>query len=163
MKQNDPHKCTPGTLTARDGTDTLSHVSARLSILLLAGVTATLLGVSTDPAAARFSVCNKTGHPTSIALGFFNGKQWASSGWWKIAAGYCAALIEEPLPGRFYYLYAEHENLGGAWEGDRSFCVGSGHFAIVGRADCSAHGYEIKRFFQVDTGNSPEWTENLAD
>ena len=156
-------KCTRGALTEREGTDTLSQVSARLSTILLPAITATLLGASTHPAAARFSVCNKTAHPASVALGFFNGKEWASSGWWKIAAGTCAALIEEPLLARFYYVYGEHEDLGGAWEGDRSFCVESGRFTIPGRADCLAHGYEVKRFFQVDTGNAPDWTENLAD
>jgi uncharacterized membrane protein len=150
-------------LTARDGTDTLSRVSARLSTVLLAAVTAMLLGLSTGPAAARFSVCNKTAYPASIALGFFNGKDWASSGWWKVEAGNCAAIIEAPLLSRFYYVYAEHQDVGGAWEGDRSFCVGTGNFAIVGRTDCLAHGYEVKRFFQVDTGNAPDWTENLAD
>lgn len=150
-------------MTARGGTDTLSLVSARLSTMVLAAVAATFVGLSTGPAAARFSVCNKTAHATSVALGFFNGKEWESSGWWKVAAGSCAALIEEPLLGRFYYVYAEHDDLGGAWEGDRSFCVGSGRFAIVGRTDCLAHGHEVKRFFQVDTGNAPDWTENLAD
>jgi uncharacterized membrane protein len=125
---------------------------------------ATLLGVITHPASARFSVCNKTARPTSVALGFFNGKVWASSGWWKVGAGDCAALIEEPLLARFYYVYAKPEDLGGAWEGDRSFCVkAEGGFTIQGRADCVAHGYEVKRFFQVDTGNTPDWTENLAD
>jgi uncharacterized membrane protein len=138
-------------------------VSTRLSATLLPAIIATLFGVSTDPAMARFSVCNKTASPTSIALGFFNGKDWTSSGWWNVAPGACAALIDEPLLARFYYVYAEHRELGGAWEGDRSFCVGTGRFTIVGRGGCLAHGYETKRFFQVDTGNAPDWTENLAD
>lgn len=156
-------KCTRSTLTARDGTDTLSRVRACLSSFLLPVIAATLLGMSIHPAAARFSVCNKTAIPASIALGFFNGKDWASSGWWKIGAGGCAVLIEEPLLARFYYVYAEHDEVGGAWEGDRSFCVKAGRFTIVGRAGCPAHGYDTRRFFQVDTGNAPDWTENLAD
>jgi uncharacterized membrane protein len=150
-------------LTESGGTDTLCEVSAR-HFLILIGLIATLLGVTTLPAAARFSVCNKTAHPTSVALGFFNGKDWASSGWWRIAAGDCTALIEDPLQARFYYVYAKPEDLGGAWEGDRSFCVKpDGRFTIQGRTDCLAHGYEVKRFFQVDTGKTPDWTENLAD
>ena len=36
-------------------------------------------------------------------------------------------------------------------------------FAVPRRADCLAQGYEEKRFFQVDTGNATDWTENLAD
>jgi uncharacterized membrane protein len=151
-----------GTLTARGGTDIFRRVS-RYAVSFLPVIAATLLGLSTHPAAARFSVCNKTANPASIAIGFFNGKDWTSSGWWKVAPGGCAAVIDEPLLARYYYVYAEHEELGGAWEGDRSFCVGTGRFSIAGRGNCTAHGYETKRFFQVDTGNAPDWTENLAD
>lgn len=139
------------------------HVSPRLCTIVLAALSVAFLGMSAHPAAARFSVCNKTASPTSIAIGFFNGKDWASSGWWKVDANGCAVVIEEPLLARFYYVYAEHDELGGAWEGDRSFCVKTGGFTIVGRAGCQAHGYDTKRFFQVDTGDAPDWTENLAD
>jgi uncharacterized membrane protein len=138
-------------------------VSPRSYTLLLPVIAVALLGASTHPASARFSVCNRTANPASIALGFYSGKDWASSGWWKIGAGGCAVLIEEPLLARFYYIYAEHEDVGGAWEGDRSFCVKEGRFTILGRTGCVAHGYEARRFFQVDTGNAPDWIENLAD
>jgi uncharacterized membrane protein len=159
MRGSRPHE------TAGGGTDTLAQLS-RISLPLLLAVPA-LAGnfffVSAEPAAAKLSVCNKTAHTASLALGFFDGKNWGSTGWWTVAAGSCTALIEEPLNGRFYYVYAEHHDVGGAWEGDRSFCVKQGRFAILSRTDCIAQGYEVKRFFQVDTGSSIEWTENLAD
>lgn len=116
-----------------------------------------------SPAAAKFSVCNRTAHPASVALGFFDGKFWTSVGWWTVAARDCAALINEPLNARYYYLYAEHEGVGGTWDGDRSFCVKQAPFNLQGRADCLAHGFDVKRFFQVDTGNSIDWIQNLAD
>jgi uncharacterized membrane protein len=131
-----------------------------LAVPALAG---SFLAASALPAAAKLAVCNKTMHAASLALGFFNGKNWGSAGWWTVAAGSCTALIDEPLNGRFYYVYAEHHDVGGAWEGDRSFCVKQGRFAILSRTDCTAQGYEVKRFFQVDTGTSTDWTENLAD
>ena len=134
-----------------------------LASLAVPAFAASLVAASADPAAAKLSVCNKTAHPAAVALGSFDGKDWTSAGWWTVAAGECAALVNEPLPARYYYLYAEHRDVGGAWEGDRSFCVKQGHFEFRGRADCLAHGYEAKRFFQVDTGKSAEWTENLAD
>jgi uncharacterized membrane protein len=115
------------------------------------------------PAAASFSVCNKTEHGVLVAIGFFDGKNWRSAGWWPVTARDCAELIKTPLVGRYYYLYASHEEVGGAWDGDRSFCVTTGRFTIRGRGDCQHQGYEVKRFLQVDTGNSPNWTENLAD
>jgi len=138
----------------------LSRLPASLAVPALA---ASLLALSAYPADARLSVCNKTVHPATVALGFFDGKSWTSAGWWTVPAGECAALVNEPLPARFYYLYAEHQDVGGAWGGDRSFCVKQGHFEFHGRSDCLAQGYEPKRFFQVDTGNSADWTENLAD
>ena len=139
---------------------------SRTPLLLLLAVPAlagSFFVASAPPALAKLSVCNKTTHSASLALGFFDGKNWGSAGWWTVAAGNCTALIEEPLNGRYYYVYAEHHDVGGAWEGDRSFCVKQGRFAIPRRTDCLAQGYEVKRFFQVDTGNSTDWTENLAD
>jgi uncharacterized membrane protein len=128
-------------------------------------IPAALLGafVAAPPANAGFSVCNKTTHPASVALGYYDGAEWSSAGWWNIVAGSCAELITTPLPARYYYLYAVHQDVGGAWDGDRSFCVSKDSFRIKGRSDCLALGHEVRRFFQVDTGNSPDWTENLAD
>ena len=115
------------------------------------------------PASAALLVCNKTDHPASVALGFVDGQGWKSAGWWKIAPGNCAQLISQPLNARYYYLYGVHQEVGGAWDGDRSFCVTTGQFTIHGRVNCEAQGYEARPFFQVDTGNAPNWTENLAD
>jgi uncharacterized membrane protein len=115
------------------------------------------------PAEAGLSVCNKTAHPASVVLGFFDGKVWSSAGWWSVASSGCTELVSTPLSARFYYLYAVHQDIGGAWDGDRSFCVAEGQFNIRGREGCLSQGYEIRRFFQVDTGNSPDWIENLAD
>ncbi len=115
------------------------------------------------PATAAFAVCNKTERAASVALGYFDGKEWGSAGWWQVAAGGCMQLINEPLVARYYYLYAFQEEIAGVWDGDRSFCVTNGRFTIRGRADCLKQGYEVKRFFQVDTGYAPNWTENLAD
>ena len=119
--------------------------------------------ISAAPANAAFSVCNKTTHPAAVALGFVNEKGWNSAGWWNIAPGNCAQLVSQPLNARFYYLYAVHQDIGGAWDGEHSFCVKPGQFTIQGRINCAGKGYEARRFFEVDTGNSPNWTENLVD
>lgn len=128
--------------------------------LLLAPLMLCTLGAT---ARATLNVCNKTAHPASVAVGFFNGKAWSSAGWWPIAAGGCESLIKEPLNARYYYLYAAQQDVGGAWDGNRAFCVARGRFQIEGRSDCLNQGYEMRRFFEVDTGNSVDWTENLAD
>ena len=116
-----------------------------------------------SPASAGFSVCNRTEHPASIAIGLFDGEEWGSEGWWRVEAGGCAELIAGPLPARSYYLYAVHEEVGGAWDGNRSFCVGTDMFRIRGRNECLARGFDRKRFFQVDTRDAADWTETLSD
>jgi uncharacterized membrane protein len=129
-------------------------------LLVLAGPL--FLGL-TAPARAQFSVCNRTMSKMSVAIGYFDGKNWDSAGWWNVDFGKCEVLIRTALNARYYYLYAIHPEIGGSWDGDRSFCVKDGGFTIHGRQDCLALGYDVKRFFQVDTGNSVDWTENLAD
>jgi uncharacterized membrane protein len=131
-----------------------------LAVPILIGA---LSAMAATPAQAVFSVCNKTEHSALVALGFYDGKDWGSTGWWTVAAGACARIVNEPLVARYYYLYAVHQDIGGAWEGDRSFCVGQGRFNVLGRSNCAGKGLETKKFFQVDTGQSPDWTENLAD
>jgi uncharacterized membrane protein len=116
-----------------------------------------------SPASAAFSVCNKTTHAASVALGYYDGKEWSSTGWWTVGAGTCTRLVSEPLIARYYYVYAQHHDVGGAWAGDRSFCTQEEHFVIQGRNDCLRKGYQVKKFFQVDTGQAADWTENLSD
>jgi uncharacterized membrane protein len=117
----------------------------RILLLVLAA-----LAIAT-PAVAGLKVCNKGKFPARVALGFFNGKAWASEGWWNIAPTACADVVKTPLNARYYYLYGTDTN-SGAWDGGTNFCTASAaKFAIQGRADCVARGYDRNRFFQVDT------------
>lgn len=120
------------------------------------------LALWAGPAAAGLHVCNKTEHRAYVALGFFDGKSWGSRGWFEIAGGTCKDVVADKLTSRFYYLYAVHNGLSGAWNGNRSFCVGQGSFRAKTR-DCQALGMDRKRFFQVDTGEAVDWTETLSD
>jgi uncharacterized membrane protein len=138
---------------------------SRFLPLILSPLIVTPLLASTLPVPARaaLNVCNKTAHAASVAVGFFNGKSWSSAGWWTVSGGACETVIKERLNARYYYLYAAHPEVGGAWDGERTFCVLKGRFMIEGRSDCLMQGYEMRRFFEVDTGKSADWTENLAD
>jgi len=114
------------------------------------------------PAEARFSVCNRSAHATSVALGHFNGTDWVSEGWWTIAPKTCTSLLRAPLDARYYYLYAT-DGAAGTWDGSKAFCTATRKFSIVGRAHCVDRGFDSKGFFQIDTGESPEWTQTLSD
>jgi uncharacterized membrane protein len=114
------------------------------------------------PAEARLLVCNRSAHMTSVALGHFNGTDWMSEGWWTIAPKTCANLIRSPLDARYYYLYAT-DGAAGTWDGSKAFCTATRKFSIVGRARCTDRGFDRKGFFQIDTGEAPEWTQTLSD
>lgn len=117
----------------------------RIVLLILA-----MLAVAGE-AEAGLKVCNKGKFPARVALGRFDGKAWMSEGWWSIAPASCADVIKTPLNARYYYLYGTDSN-SGAWDGGTNFCTApTAKFAIVGRADCTARGYDRNRFFQVDT------------
>jgi uncharacterized membrane protein len=74
-------------------------------------------------------------------------------------------LLMQPgsLSARFYYLYAM-DGSSGSWDGTHAFCVSpQDRFEIVGRGNCTAHGFERKGFFEVDTGSSGDYTQTLSD
>ena len=101
--------------------------------------------------------------PVRVALGRFDGTEWTSEGWWTIKPKDCAGLLTGPLQARYYYLYASDE-AAGTWEGDTRFCVApSARFTAPGRADCAKRGFDRRGFFPVDTGQNPDWTQNLSN
>ena len=117
----------------------------------------------TGPAQAAFNVCNKTGMPTRVALGRFDGVAWTSQGWWNIAPKTCVGLLTGPLQARYYYLYATDGALG-LWQGKTRFCAAAGvRFLAQGRQDCAARHMEQLGFFEVDTGKAADWTQNLSN
>ncbi|HTQ14480.1 MAG TPA: DUF1036 domain-containing protein [Rhizomicrobium sp.] len=126
-------------------------------------VALTILAASAAPAHAGFVLCNKTERVAKVALGRFDGSDWGSEGWWIIAPGKCARLIQTPLDARYYYLYAS-DGGAGTWDGTFGFCVADTQkFAIAGREDCGGRGYARRGFYEVDTGHDTDVTKYIAD
>lgn len=122
-----------------------------------------LILLSCLPARADFSVCNRADVNVKLAFGFFNGKRWESQGWWTIAPQKCETLFAGTLKARYYYLYGT-DGATGTWNGGTYFCTASQPtFSIAGRGNCAARGFDRSGFFAVDTGNSPNWKQTLAD
>lgn len=116
-----------------------------------------------QPALAGLTVCNETARPAKLALGRFDGTHWTSQGWWTIASHRCTAVVPTPLDARYYYLYAS-DGGPGSWDGGHSFCTAATDtFKITGRGDCAGRGYDRKDFFEVDTGDRPDFTQSLSD
>lgn len=124
---------------------------------------ALVIAAAAPDAEAAFTVCNKTQHGATVALGRFDGTAWISEGWFEVGPGACQTILEGDLIARYYYLHAVHLEVGGGWDGDRGFCVSEGTFRITGRNACEDRGYDRKGFFEIDTGQSADWTQTLAD
>lgn len=124
---------------------------------------AALILFAASPAWAGFTVCNKAEIQAKVAIGQFDGKDWKSEGWWTIPPQKCETLISGPLDARYYYLYAT-DGGSGTWNGSTGFCTAPiGPFAIEGRGNCAARGYDRKGFFEIDTGQKTDWTQSLSD
>jgi uncharacterized membrane protein len=135
-----------------------SFLALAFALVLAPGLTA-----QAQPAQAGFHVCNKTGLTTRLALGHFDGTHWSSEGWWTIKPKTCVSILTGALNARYYYLYAT-DQAAGTWEGPTHFCVApQKRFRAVGRADCAKRGFDRRGFFEVETGNKPDWTQNLSN
>jgi uncharacterized membrane protein len=124
---------------------------------------ATAAPLAATPAAADFRICNLTKSRIGIALGYKDGEEWATEGWWNIVAGNCETLLRGNLAARFYYIYAVDYDRGGEWSGQAFMCTRDKEFTIRGIGNCLARGYERTGFFEVDTGEQQTWTVQLTE
>ena len=132
-------------------------------LLAIAGFGLASWTFSAAPAQADLRVCNETGNPVSIALGYRADKGWQSEGWWVAPPAKCAIVFQGELHSRFFYLYVADDIGGGAWDGSNFMCTRDETFTIFGVEDCLARGYERTGFFEVDTQNRQDWTMQLTD
>ena len=115
------------------------------------------------PARADLRMCNNTNNRVSVALGYTDGQNWVSEGWWNLKSLDCVTLLRGALAAEYYYLYAMDER-GGEWKGKVFMCTSDREFKIQGRQDCFARGYNRTGFFEVDTGkDSKSWTVQLTE
>lgn len=109
------------------------------------------------PAQADLSVCNRLAVPLSAALGYHDGQDWVSEGWWQLAPESCTKLLAGKLTARFYYLHAVDTREGRVWGGSAPLCISPTAFTIKGRSDCTGRGYARAGFHEVDTGTALDW------
>lgn len=96
-----------------------------------------------------FTLCNRTSNRIWSAIARRSPEGWESRGWWRIEAGGCARVIDRPLRGAEYFVYAEMEDGSGLrtlTQASEAFCVGQAKFAIMGREDCEASAYRTALF-----------------
>ena len=122
------------------------------------------------PASARadLKLCNQTPSRVGVSVGYLDpaqkdGKGWITEGWWNVASKTCETLLKGTLQGRFYYVHAIDYDRGGEWAGSSFMCTADKKFTIKSVPDCMKEGYKRTGFFEVDTGESADWTVRLAD
>jgi len=121
-----------------------------------------LLGIGVTPALADFTVCNESDSSTaSVSVAYQSDGEWVSEGWWNIDRGDCTIIFPGDLKSRYYYIRADGGD--GTWKGDYNFCYKSEKFTIYGDENCSSRGYKSGGYFEVDTGDSYDWTQRLVE
>lgn len=126
-----------------------------------------------EPAPAQttsaFQVCNLTSSTVGVAIGYRDGEEMVTEGWWTLPPGRdeqsCVTpdALAGPLQDRFYYVYAVDYTLGGEWAGNTFMCTSDQAFTIRGVEDCVARGYDRTGFVEVDTGGRPVHIVQLTD
>jgi uncharacterized membrane protein len=122
-----------------------------------------ILAVSGHAARADLKLCNSTASRVGVAVGYQDATGWATEGWWNIASQTCETLLKGAVPSRFIYIHALDYDRGGEWVGTNFMCTEDKSFAIRGVQDCQQRGFKRTGFFEVDTGESQEWTIRLTD
>ena len=115
------------------------------------------------PAAAEFTVCNKTESRVGVAIGHATEQNWTTEGWWNLKPGDCETVLPGQLGGRYYYVMARDWDKGGDWGGATPMCTQTKVFTIVGVKDCKERGFDTSGFYEIDTGDEPNWTVQLTE
>ena len=124
---------------------------------------AALMGATLGPAAAQYRVCNKTGNPVQVAIGYKDLTEgWTTEGWWTVSAHSCETLIKGALVRRYYFIHAS-DQYGGNWSGGAVMCTAKREFTIRGFKDCRARGYDESGFKEVDVGEHRSWITDITE
>ncbi|MFN3147620.1 MAG: DUF1036 domain-containing protein [Paracoccaceae bacterium] len=115
------------------------------------------LAMLAGPAAAELQFCNDTTQTVSVAIGYSDGEDWVSEGWWNVAANDCSVAIGGDLPNRYYYWRATVAGEEFLTE-NYYFCTSPSVFTIRGDEQCAERGYDRSAFTEVDVGNAVSWT-----
>jgi uncharacterized membrane protein len=151
-------------------TPSFAHHTTRFrpAALLRGGLVAAAVCLGGPSALADLKLCNQTPSRVGVSVGYLDpaqkdGKGWITEGWWNVASKTCETLLKGTLQGRFYYIHAVDYDRGGEWAGTSFMCTADKKFTLKSVPDCPKDGYKRTGFFEVDTGESGDWTVRLAD
>lgn len=141
-----------GTFRVNGDGAALTTMTQRIGLMALAALAMFSL---TGQARAEYSFCNKTSYALSAALGFVDGDELLTRGWWRLRPGECRKVISEAIaPGR-YYVYAEaipgHRGELKTWSGETPLCVQNDSlFTLRDQSVCTDAPQRRRDFKSVD-------------
>lgn len=116
------------------------------------------LAAGWSPAHAQLNVCNQSLDVLNVALGYEEGGEFQTEGWWSVGANRCSAVVRQPLSSRYYYLYAEDVFGQAVLAGTVPACIDAKRFRISGTSDCWMRGVREAPFAEIDTQSQSRWT-----
>lgn len=103
---------------------------------------------------ADFSVCNLTEETLSFAVAQQHLDTATSYGWWVITPNQCQLILKGMQHEKKLFGFASHHRVGGEWSGAHSFCTDITSFEIGGSDNCISRGFQLRGFFEIETGGS---------
>ena len=95
--------------------------------------------------------CNATSDTQGVSVGYKDGEDIISEGWWNISSQECVTVLPGALKTRYYYYRAEVN--GGEFEGGTvHFCTSPQEYTIKGNDNCASRGYDREAFAEIDSG-----------
>ncbi len=137
---------------------------ARLALVLL------VLGLSSLPAQAALTLCNRTSYILYAATSAIRSPQSQTEGWTRIAPGDCQIARKEQLNAETYLVHARtsiaHSGPPRAWGGAYPVCVKDGNFTIqqaVTAPYCGTGDTFPLPFAALDNRGKANWTMNFDE
>ncbi|MEI9995895.1 MAG: DUF1036 domain-containing protein [Rhizomicrobium sp.] len=98
---------------------------------------------------AGYAICNDTAKSVAAALGQRARNDWISHGWWKIAAGSCAKVMDDLRGVDSVFLFVTRINGPALVTGPAKFCTADIEFDIQSRTRCKERGLADTGFLET--------------
>lgn len=112
---------------------------------------------------AGYAICNDTAKSVAAALAQKMRNDWISHGWWKIAAGSCARVVDDLQGLDSVFIYVQKVNGPALVSGANKFCVADIEFDIQGRGRCAQRGLTETGFAETKVKGLTGFAAHVGD
>lgn len=111
---------------------------------------------------AGYAICNDGDSDIFAALGFRQGREFVSRGWWQVAVGACVTAVAEALGHDAVYLYASKHGNPHLVSGTVPFCITNAEFEYYKQGNCTGQGYSAMGFLATNLKGLPSFTAHIG-